>query len=294
MYKLLCLLTGCLLAFQLTANGELSMAYGSFGSTVIIHIVGSVFAILLCLVTGKGLKLRTGAPAWAYLGGVVGVGTVLCNAFSYSALSVTSMMALALLGEMLTSMAVDVFGLFHMKKRRIGPDVVISFIFGLIGIYVMMGGLPAGSRWAIALAMCAGLTNVISRTLNAGLSETAGALKGSLINHLSGLPTAILLLLIFGSGASAYPVFSLSRIWIYCGGMLGVIFVVLCNMTVPRVNALSVTVLTFVGKLFVGIFIDLAMGKAADDASFLGGVIISTGILIGIIAEYLIKRRQII
>ena len=85
MYKLLCLLTGCLLAFQLTANGELSMAYGSFGSTVIIHIVGSVFAILLCLMTGKGLKRRTGAPAWAYLGGVVGVGTVLCNAFSYIA-----------------------------------------------------------------------------------------------------------------------------------------------------------------------------------------------------------------
>ena len=87
MYKLLCILTGAALAFMMTFNGELSAAYGTFGSTVIIHIVGTVFAFLICLIKKENIRLRTSAPLWAYLGGTVGVFQVLCNALCYGRLA---------------------------------------------------------------------------------------------------------------------------------------------------------------------------------------------------------------
>ena len=55
---------------------------------------------------------------------------------------------------------------------------------------------------------------------------------------------------------SCPSVFS-TQAWIYCGGILGVSTVLLCNITVPRVSAFRLTLLTFVGQLFTGILLDL-------------------------------------
>ena len=46
---------------------------------------------------------------------------------------------------------------------------------------------------AIGIACAAGISVVLSRTINAYLAEKTGALQGALINHLIGLPITILL-----------------------------------------------------------------------------------------------------
>lgn len=55
MYNILSLLSGLIVAAIVSINGTLTQAYGVFNSTVIIHIVGVVFALLIC----KAKKMKS-------------------------------------------------------------------------------------------------------------------------------------------------------------------------------------------------------------------------------------------
>ena len=46
MYQFLSLLTGMVIALMVALNGDLTTFYGMFTAAVIIHIVGTLFAIL--------------------------------------------------------------------------------------------------------------------------------------------------------------------------------------------------------------------------------------------------------
>ena len=295
MYKLLCIFTGAALAFMMTFNGELSAAYGTFGSTVIIHIVGTVFAFLICLIKKEKIRLRTSAPLWAYLGGTVGVFQVLCNALCYGHIAVSSITALALLGKMLSSLLFDRFGLMGLKKQPIGMDTWISFFFGLIGMYIMIDNTGNAALFAIFIAIGVGVLNVLARTINARLSQETGPLCGSFINHLTGLPLSLILFLILGSGMASHAglqVFDLSKLWMYLGGTIGVLTVLLGNITVPKVDAFNITVLSFVGQSFTSMLIDIILGNTGSSTSFAGGVVICFGILLGMLAKHYIHNKK--
>lgn len=75
MYTLLTILTGATLAVMISINGNLSARYGAFPAAAIIHAVGSVTAILLCLMQKEKKKITGHRPLWIYLGGFIGVAT---------------------------------------------------------------------------------------------------------------------------------------------------------------------------------------------------------------------------
>ena len=82
MYNLLSLLTGVVIAVMIVINGQLTLIYGMVLSTVIIHIVGTIFSYLLCRVTKNAIKLDFKIPKWIYIGGAVGVLTTVFNNFT--------------------------------------------------------------------------------------------------------------------------------------------------------------------------------------------------------------------
>ncbi len=66
--------------------------------------------------------------------------------------------------------------------------------------------------------------------------------------------------------------------------------VLLCNLTVPRVSASRLTLLTFVGQAFTGIMLDLIIGD--NFSSFVGGIVIISGIAINLITERIHAYRN--
>lgn len=281
MYGLLALLTGLVLSVMVSVNGILSGSYGVFRASVIIHVVGILFAYLLCAVRKENRKLTGHAPAWIYLGGAIGAFTTVFNNLAFGHISMTSIVALGLLGQALMSLVIDCLGLFGMKRCPFCRYNLVGLAFSLTGIFVMLDATVGKAAYAVLLSLAAGVTVVLSRTVNARLSGKVGALSGSLVNHMAGLPVTVVICLlagetmkpVSGSGLAAHP-------FIYTGGMMGVIVVMLCNLTVPRLPAFRLTMLTFVGQIFTGVLLDVAAGKGRVDASFAGGLMIAAGIAV--------------
>lgn len=294
MYQLLSLLNGIILAFMISINGELAEKYDAFTAAVIIHIVGSLFALLICILKKNKKHLWDHKPRWIYLGGAIGVFTTVFHNLAFGYISITSVIALGLLGQAVTSLVIDIFGLFSMKKRPFKKYTLIGLGFSVFGILIMIDTTIMTAVFAIVISFASGISVVLSRTVNARLAEKTDALYSSLVNHLVGLPITILIALV----VSKMDLFAVAtsnsfQPWIYLGGVIGVIVVMLFNITVPKVPALKLTLLVFIGQVFTGIILDVIVGNNYSDKSFFGGIVIALGVAINMIIEWLnIAKEQ--
>ncbi|NCB35796.1 MAG: DMT family transporter, partial [Clostridia bacterium] len=116
MYYLLSLLAGMLISVMVVFNGGLNGRVGQTAALVIIHLAGLVFILLLMLVKGEKLRLKR-LPFYLYLGGLLGIMTTVFNNTAFGHISVSAMMALGLLGESVSSLLADHFGLLGLPKR---------------------------------------------------------------------------------------------------------------------------------------------------------------------------------
>ena len=82
MYNLLSLVIGAVVAIMIAINGQLTSAYDLFVSAVIIHVIGTVFSLIVCLCRHQKILVKAEAP-WMYLGGAIGVFTTFGNNLSY-------------------------------------------------------------------------------------------------------------------------------------------------------------------------------------------------------------------
>ena len=139
-YVLLAIVIGILRTGSLTLNGELSGAVGNYPATVIIHIVGLITLLPILLFRKKSLHPGAVMPWYLYLGGAVGVGSVLLVNYGYAALGASVVMALGLLGQLCGSILIDQFGLFGLPKSPIRRHRLMSCMVVLIGIALMIGG----------------------------------------------------------------------------------------------------------------------------------------------------------
>lgn len=289
MYQLLTLLTGVTLAVMISINGSLTSYVGMYLAAIIIHIVGSGFAGCLCAVQKEKKPLFGHHPLWIYLGGAIGVLTTFFNNMAFGYINMTGIIALGLLGQTITALIIDTFGLFGMKKQPFHQSTLYGLIFSVLGIVCMLKDTTTTAVMAVFVSICAGISVVLSRTVNARLSEKIGALRGSLINHLVGLPiTVFILLFMIGSGHETLSVSVQAQPWMFTGGLLGVMVILLCNLTVLRVAAFQLTILTFVGQVFTGILLDFVFLGNYSETSLISGVIIAFGTLLMVIAD----RRQ--
>ena len=274
MYDLLSLLSGALLAVMITANGALGGQFGVYRAALYIHIVGACFALAALAFKRKLPLPRLRLPLWMYTGGVIGVfTTVFCN-IAASGMGVTGIVALELAAQLVFSFFIDRFGWFGAGKSAPGAA---GLLLPLCGAALMLTGLRGGEALFALVSLGAGVTAVLSRTVNARLAQHTGALEGSLINHLAGLPLCLIAAL-FARESTAFSGFH-PLYW--CGGVLGVCSVALLNITVPRVSACRMTLLSFCGQLFCGAALDVLLRGAADPCQLAAGVLVAAGAAVG-------------
>lgn len=289
MYSILGLLSGVIIAVMVAVNGELSGTYGVYTAAVIIHLVGVIGAALLCVIRRERITLKSKAPFWAYLGGAIGVLTTLFNNFSFGRISMTSIVALGLMGQSLTALTLDSFGLLGLQKRPLQASTLIGFVPAVIGVVFLLDASVSGAALAFVLSLAAGVTIVVSRTVNARLSAALSPAIGSFINHLVGLPICLALALLLQrpllNAAWASPV-------AYLGGLMGVATVLLFNIVVPKLPAFRLTLLTFTGQIFTGILLDVLLGQSFDGKSFWGGLIIAAGLLLNLLLGRSKERKD--
>ena len=72
--------------------------------------------------------------------------------------------------------------------------------------------------------------------------------------------------------------------------MFGVIAVLLFNLLVPKVAALPLTILSFVGQLFTSMILDFILLHTYDSTTFFAGLLIALGIVINTVLDNKYRR----
>lgn len=130
-------LIGVMLSFMVLSNGTLAEYLGNYPSTVLNHAIG--LSLVLTIIFFKKIKIKTlpNSPFYAYLGGAIGVFTVLFTNISFNHLGMSRTLALGLLGQSVTSIIIDHFGFLGMPKIKFNAKKSIGLGFVGLGIFLM-------------------------------------------------------------------------------------------------------------------------------------------------------------
>jgi len=137
---LLALLNGGLIGTSRAINARLGMAIGALHSSLWNHLVGFLFlAAMLIITVDPGFKTAADAPAFVYLGGVLGALFVAVNSHVLPRIGAVATLVLVISGQMISGMAIDYLG----RDMLPTPAQMIGIALIMLGAY---RARAAGSR----------------------------------------------------------------------------------------------------------------------------------------------------
>lgn len=137
MNNLISAFIGGLITIMIMINGNLSNTAGNYTATVVIHSVGLISVILVLIINKSNFKITRDIPIYMYSAGAIGVFTVLFNNVSFIKLGASLPIALGLLGQSVSSIIIDHFGLLEMKVVKFKKEKIIGLILITLGIVIM-------------------------------------------------------------------------------------------------------------------------------------------------------------
>ena len=287
MYKILSLISGILISIMVAVNGVLTEQYGLYLATVIIHITG-LLVISIVILSKKQRVFQTRYAWYLYTGGAIGILTVLFNNIAFGRISISAILALGLLGQSICGLLIDQYGWLDMPTHTFKSTKLIGLIIIVFGIAAMINSFHLV---AVLVSLASGITIVISRTINAKLGSLTSVHQSTFFNYLVGTIGMLLIFLILGKGDLTYVNIAAPRdFWMYFGGALGVCIVMLFNIVVVKVSAFYVTLLSFIGQVFMGLLLDAFLLGIFSIPILIGGVCVTLGFCVNL----LIDRKEAI
>lgn len=144
---------------------------------------------------------------------------------------------------------------------------------------------------AFIVSFLAGGCIVLSRTINALLSEHTGPIKATLINNAVGAMAALVFFALSSEWLKLTSENMTSAPWyVYLGGILGIGVVYLSNVTTLKIPAFLLTLIIFIAQMATGFVLDVLMGKSIDILSFVGVFFILLGLMVQMTIEQ--KRKK--
>lgn len=128
-------ISGAAMALQGTLNSQLTQKTSLLSSTLAVHILGSMVALLAVVIwkvplfSSKWFQI----PWYLYLGGILSVAIVALVAVSISRIGVCNATTAIILGQVGTAVLIDHLGLFGVQKISWSP-------WQLLGLLLLAGG----------------------------------------------------------------------------------------------------------------------------------------------------------
>jgi transporter family-2 protein len=132
---------GVLVGIQAPVNSRLGRAIGSVQAATFSFVVGTVaLAIVASLFYGGlGSFAHAGkAPAWAWIGGLLGATYVTVAILTVRTLGVSGLTALVICGQLTAAVAIDRFGLFGIAKQSVGATRAVGLALLVIGALLVV------------------------------------------------------------------------------------------------------------------------------------------------------------
>jgi transporter family-2 protein len=131
---------GGTIAVQSIINAALSKRTGTLGSTLIVTFVSIAFVSLLILILPNQAHLKNlprPSEWYLYLGGILGILIVLAPILLVPRIGATATLTAIVVGQLVTALVIDQFGLFGMPRIEINAARVIGLVLLLAGAYLL-------------------------------------------------------------------------------------------------------------------------------------------------------------
>lgn len=144
-YVALMFFGGCMIAMQSPVNAALARHTGTLEATFVSFAVGTCALGALCLAIGRGSAFQAlQAPAWQWLGGLMGALMVFASIASVPRIGVLSAILAMILGNLLMAAVIDNFGWFGVPVTPFGLRRAAGFALVLAGLYFILSRGQSG------------------------------------------------------------------------------------------------------------------------------------------------------
>jgi len=132
----------------------------------------------------------------------------------------------------------------------------------------------------IVLAFLIGINIVINMVLNGRLAQREGMINGVIINYFMAVVASLILCDTMFKAVPDYTSMKGIPLPYFLGGFIGVLTTFLFNLVLPKVPALYVVILRFIGQMLASAVIDYLYLNVFSVGKVLGGVLFLTGLII--------------
>lgn len=137
---LLAIAVGAGLTLQIGMNSTIGAGLGSSLAASVVNFVVGLLALVVALFA-TGARLAPGGaasvPAWAWFGGLFGAAYVASVTVLGPRIGAVTLLALVLLGQMATALAVDHFGIVGFPQNAITPSRLLGVVLLVVGVLLV-------------------------------------------------------------------------------------------------------------------------------------------------------------
>lgn len=271
------------MALQTRVNGALGEAVGdpyvaalvSFGSGLVVLVLAS-----LILPAGRrgaaalpgALRART-VRWWYLLAGVFGAFLVVVQTLTVGVLGVSVFILGLVVGQSLGGLVVDRAGIGPGGPRRFSRNRMVGTAIVVVSVLVAMtprfslGDLHLSPAVMVGFALLpvlsGGLTSV-QTAWNASIAAHAGTpITSTLTNFSSGTVGLVVTVLVTRVLTHHQPLTWPHNVWLYTGGLLGIVFVAAGAVLARHVGVLQTSLGLVTGMLLGALALDIAVPTPA-------------------------------
>lgn len=132
---------GVLVGIQAPVNSRLGRTIGSVQAATFSFVVGTIALALVATLFYGGLGSfgQAGkAPAWAWIGGLLGATYVTVAILTVRTLGVSGLTVLVISGQLTAAVVIDRFGLFGIAKQSIGVARIVGLVLVVVGALLVV------------------------------------------------------------------------------------------------------------------------------------------------------------
>ncbi len=267
---------GVLTAAQSRVNGQLGVRLGdgviaaavSFGSGLLI-----VAVVVALLPSGRrgvarlvtGMRVRE-IPWWMLAGGAAGALTTASQGIAAGVIGVSLFTVGFVAGQIVCGLLLDRVGYGPGGAVAVTMPRVVGGALALVAVAISLTSAVSGEvpLWMLVLPVAAGIGVAWQQATNGRLRQKVGdPLTATLVNFAGGtviLVTAALVHVAIVGGPQAWP----SEPWVYAGGALGVVYIVMSAALVAYTGVLLLALGTVAGQLITAIVLDALWPASAS------------------------------
>lgn len=132
---------GVLVGMQAPVNSRLGRNIGSVQAATFSFVVGTVALVLVATLFYGGLGSfgqAAKAPAWAWVGGLLGAVYVTVAILTVRTLGVSGLTALVIAGQLTAAVIIDRFGLLGIARQPIATTRIVGLVLLVVGVVLVV------------------------------------------------------------------------------------------------------------------------------------------------------------